>query len=191
MLGSSSTISPSSRGVCADPNQTISSIPLLSSSEQQKLLVEWNRTQEDFPEICFHQRFEAHAQATPERIAVMAGGSSLTYGELEERANRIARHLQSRGAGPEKLVALCLERSSDLVAAMLAIAKTGAAYVPLDPTYPAARIANIFEDAKPLVVLTTKSLLSVLPVKGEEETFDVICLDNLDESENIEAVASE
>ncbi len=176
------------RGVCADPNQTISSIPLLSSSEQQKLLVEWNRTQEDFPEICFHQRFEAHAQATPERIAVMAGGSSVTYAELEERANCIARHLQSRGAGPEKLVALCLERSSDLVASMLAIAKTGAAYVPLDPTYPAARIANIFEDAKPLVVLTTRSLLSVLPVKGEEETFDVICLDDLDESENIEAV---
>jgi amino acid adenylation domain-containing protein len=71
---------------------------------------------------------------------------------------------------------------------MLAIAKTGAAYVPLDPTYPAARIANIFEDAKPLVVLTTRSLLSVLPVKGEEETFDVICLDELDESKNIEAV---
>ncbi|MGB8479150.1 MAG: amino acid adenylation domain-containing protein [Acidobacteriaceae bacterium] len=176
------------RAVCADPNQTISSIPLLSSSEQRKLLVEWNRTQEEFPAICFHQRFEAHALATPERLAVIAGGTSLTYGELDERANRIASHLKSRGAGPEKLVALCLERSADLVASILAIAKTGAAYVPLDPTYPAARIANIFEDARPLVVLTTQSLLSALPVKGEEESFGVICLDDLDGPVDFEAI---
>jgi len=178
------------RAVCADPNHAIASIPLLSSAEQQKLLVDWNRTQEDFPDICFHQRFEAHAQATPERIAVIAGGTSITYGELEERANRIAGHLRSRGAGPEKLVALCLERSADLVASMLAIAKTGAAYVPLDPAYPAARIANIFEDAKPLAVLTTRSLLSVLPAKGDEESFDVICLDDLEESDNRETIQS-
>jgi amino acid adenylation domain-containing protein len=178
------------RAVCADPNQAIASIPLLSPSEQRKLLVEWNHTREDFSEICFHQRFEAHAQATPERIAVIADGTAVTYGELEERANRIASHLQSRGAGPEKLVALCLERSADLVASILAIAKAGAAYVPLDPAYPAARIANIFEDAKPLAVLTTRSLLSVLPVKGKDDSFDVICLDDLDGSENSKSLHS-
>jgi amino acid adenylation domain-containing protein len=176
------------RAVCADPNQKIASIPLLSSSERQKLLVEWNRTHKEFPDICFHQRFEAQALATPERLAVMAGETSLTYGELDERANRIASHLKSRGAGPEKLVALCLERSADLVAAMLAVAKTGAAYVPLDPTYPAARIANILEDAKPLVTLTTRSLLSVLSMEGDDETFGVICLDKLDEPDDFGTV---
>ena len=174
--------------VCADPNQNIASIPLLSSSERQKLLVDWNRTEETFPDICFHRQFEAQARATPERLAVIAGGHSLTYGELEERANRIANHLKSRGAGPENLVALCLERSADLVAAILAVAKAGAAYVPLDPSYPAARIANIFEDAKPLVTLTTQSLLSLLPAAGEHGTFDVVCLDKLDEPGDFQTV---
>ena len=179
------------RAVCADPDQNIASIPLLSSSEQQKLLVEWNRTQAEFPDICFHQRFESHAMASPERLAVIAGGTSLTYGELDERANRIASHLKSRGAGPEKLVALCLDRSADLVASILAVAKTGAAYVPLDPTYPAARIANIFEDARPLVALTTQRLLSVLPFNGEEKSFGVICLDKLDGPDACEITPTE
>ena len=178
------------RAVCSDPDQSIGSIPLLSSSERRKLLVEWNRTQEELPDICFHQQFEAHARATPDRLAVMAGRTSLTYRELEQRANRIARHLKARGAGPDKLVALCLERSADLVAAILAVAKAGAAYVPLDPTYPAARIANIFEDAQPLVALTTSSLLSVLPPQGDQKSFGVICLDTLDEPDNFGTVVA-
>jgi amino acid adenylation domain-containing protein len=172
--------------VCADPNQKIASIPFLSASERRKLLVDWNQTAADIPAICFHQQFEAHASVTPDRLAVLAGVDSLTYGELEQRANRIAELLKSRGAGPEKLVALCLPRSTDLVVAMLAVAKSGAAYVPLDPTYPAGRISNILEDAKPLVVLTTTDLLTadLLSISREQQSFPlhIIWLDKLDDS---------
>jgi amino acid adenylation domain-containing protein len=125
------------QAVCANPNQQIYSIPLLSASERQQLIVDWNRTAAEIPPICFHQRFEAHAIATPDRLAVMANGGSLTYAELDQRANRIAEELRALGAGPETLVAVCIARSTDLVAALLAVAKSGAAYVPLDPGYPA------------------------------------------------------
>lgn len=167
------------QAVCANPDQEIYSIPLLSASERQQLIVDWNRTAAEIPQICFHQQFETHAIATPDRLAVMANGDSLTYVELDQRANRIAEELRARGAGPEILVAVCIARSTDLVAALLAVAKSGAAYVPLDPGYPAGRILNIFEDAKPLVVLTTADLLSALPASGDSSSFEVICLDEL------------
>ncbi len=169
------------QAVCANPDRTIASIPLLSASERQQLIVNWNRTKAEIPAICFHRRVEAHARATPDRLAVMANGDSLTYAELDQRANRIARALRTHGAGPETLVALCVARSVDLVIALLGVAKSGAAYVPLDPAYPAGRILNIFEDASPLVVLTTTDLLPSLPVP-EKPSFEVICLDQLDES---------
>ncbi len=166
--------------VVADPQQKLASVPLLSAAERQKLLVDWNQTEAQIPDsLCFHQKFEAHARATPDRVAAMAGEDSITYRELDERASYIAEVLKSRGAGPEKLVAIYLERSLDLVAGMLAVAKSGAAYVPLDPAYPKGRIANIFEDAKLLLVLTTRHLLPGLP----EEQVEAICLDDLDELE--------
>ncbi len=165
--------------VLEDAEQKIGAIPLLSTPERQKLLVEWNRTEAPVPVgLCFHQRFEKHARETPDRVAVIAGETSLTYRELDERSERIAAWLRARGARPERLVALCLERSADLVAGMLGVAKSGAAYIPLDPAYPKGRIANIFEDAKPLVVLTSRDLLPVLP----EEAGEVICLEDLDGS---------
>jgi amino acid adenylation domain-containing protein len=163
--------------VLANPEQKLSSIPLLSASEEQKLLVDWNQTELQIPDgLCFHQQFEAHARATPDRVAVMAGDDSLTYGELDERANRLASSLRSKGAGPERLVAICLERSLDLVVSLLAVAKSGAAYVPLDPAYPKGRILNIFEEAKPLLVLTTRHLLAGLPETGTE----TLCLGEAD-----------
>jgi amino acid adenylation domain-containing protein len=170
--------------VCADANQKIAAIPLLSASERQKLLLDWNRSEAAIPDICFHRQFEAHARAAPDRLAVMAGENSLTYRELEHRANHIADELQSRGAGPGKLVALCVERSVDLVAAMLAVGKTGAAYVPLDPTYPADRITAIFEDARPLLTLTTRNLLPGLPPEARDGRLDVLCLDEVVEANN-------
>ncbi|MES2221687.1 MAG: amino acid adenylation domain-containing protein [Acidobacteriota bacterium] len=169
------------QAVCANPDQKIASIPLLSASERQQLIVEWNRTEAEIPAICFHQRVEAHARANPDRLAVMADGSSLTYSELNHRANRIAAALRIRGAVPESLVAVCIARSVDLVAALLGVAKSGAAYVPLDPTYPTGRILHILEDARPLVILTTTDLLPSLPVP-EKPSFQVICLDQFDES---------
>jgi amino acid adenylation domain-containing protein len=171
------------QAVCADPDQRIASIPLLSASERQQLIVDWNRTEAEIPAICFHQRVELHAQATPNRLAVMADGDSLTYGELDQRANRIAAELRSRGADPEKLVAISIARSTDLVAAVLGVAKSGAAYVPLDPGYPAGRILNILEDANPLVILTTTDLLTSLPTPNGSSSFEVICLDKLQDSD--------
>jgi amino acid adenylation domain-containing protein len=176
------------QAVCADPGQKTASIPLLSATERQQLLVEWNQTEAEIPAICFHQRFEMHAQATPDRVAVMAGENSLTYGELEHRANRIAAELRARGAGPEKLVGVCIARSADLIAALLAVAKSCAAYVPLDPGYPAGRILNILEDARPLVILTTSNLSPSLPVPNEGFSFDVICLDKLREDAAPESI---
>lgn len=170
------------QAVCADPGQKIASIALLSASERQQLIVDWNRTEAEIPAICFHQRVEAHALVTPDRVAVMANGDSLTYAELDQRANRMAAALRTRGAGPETLVALCIARSTDLVAALLGVAKSGAAYVPLDPGYPPGRIRNIVEDARPLVILTTTDLLPSVPVPDGSSSFEVICLDKLDES---------
>lgn len=161
--------------VCADPSQKIGSISLLDAAERQKLLTEWNRTDTAIPGWCFHESFEEHARQTPDRVAVIADGTSVTYRELNHRAGRIAASLRTRGAGPGKLVALCVERSPDLVGGMLGIAKSGAAYIPLDPAYPAGRIANIFEDAEPLVTVTTRNLLPLLP-----EGVVTLCLDDPD-----------
>src|SRR5687767_10188005 len=98
---------------------------------------------------CIHRRFERQAAATPHAIALHGPDGALTYGELNARANRLARHLCRRGVHPGALVALCLERGAPLVTAMLAVLKTGAAYVPVDPAYPAARIAFMLADAGP------------------------------------------
>lgn len=167
--------------VCAAPEQKISSIPLLSAPERHRLLIEWNRTEVRIPDdLCFHQQFKEHARATPDRVAVMAGETSLTYRELDQQANRIARVLQAGGAGPEKLVAVCLERSADLVTALLGVAKSGAAYIPLDPAYPKGRIANIFEDAQPLAVLTSGHLLTKLPEEIQTSGTQIICLEDLE-----------
>ncbi len=166
--------------VAEDATRKIGAISLLSDAERRKLLIEWNRTDAPIPAgVCFQQRFEEHACRTPARVAVIAGDCSLTYGELEKRANQIAEHLRARGAGPEKLVALCLKRSADLVAAMLGVAKSGAAYVPLDPAYPKGRISNILEDAAPLVVLTTRDLIPLLPQGPLASARQIICLDEI------------
>ncbi len=164
------------RAVVSDANVKIADIPLLSAPERNKLLYEWNSTQKDIPaELCFHQQFEKYAWAAPDRVAVKAGHAAITYGELDKKANRIAAALRARGAGPEKLVAIFEERGIDLVAAMLGVAKSGAAYVPLDPAYPKGRIENILEDAQPVAVLTSSGLLDLLPASLGES---VCLLDN-------------
>ncbi|MBT9332218.1 non-ribosomal peptide synthetase [Paracidobacterium acidisoli] len=150
--------------VVADPLQTVNEIPLLSTEERRQLLEEWNGTLEPEDEaLCFHQHFERQAQRTPDCMAVVAGTEALTYAELNERANRVAQGLRAAGAGPESLVALYAERSAHLLAGLLGILKSGAAYLPLDPVYPKQRIAQILEDAKPRVVLTQNSLGAQLP----------------------------
>ena len=163
--------------VVADVEQKVADIPLLTPSALAKLLVEWNQTETAIPAvICFHQQFEKHAALTPDRVAVMANGIATSYRELDQRANQIADALRALGAGPEKLVAIFEERGSDLIAAMLAVIKSGAAYVPLDPVYPKGRIEDILKDAQPVAIVTSSNLLKLLP----ESAGRTLCLDTLE-----------
>ncbi len=160
--------------VASDAEQKISEIPLLSSSEREDVLFTRNNTEREIPpELCFHQQFEKIALQSPDRIALNAGNVAITYGELNTSANRIAAMLRTRGAKPESLVAIFLERGIELVTAILGVAKAGAAYVPLDPAYPQRRIDDIVQDAQPVSIITNSNLLHLLPASAN----NTLCLD--------------
>ena len=131
------------------------------------------------PACCLHQWFEAQVERTPETIALLWQEEYLTYHELNRRANLLAAALQQRGVGPDFLVGLCLPRTPDLLIALLAILKASAAYVPLDPGYPAERLGFILADARVSLVLTETSCLPCLP---SHDTHDLayLCLDEMD-----------
>jgi aspartate racemase len=170
-------------GVASDPDQQISLLPLLTQAERHRMLVEWNDTRADYPRgQCVHQLFEAQVERTPEAVAVVFGDRQLTYRELNRRANRLAHYLRKRGVGPEALVAICVERSLELVVGLLGILKAGGAYVPLGPSDPKERLAFLLEDAGASLLLTTEQVLLDLP------DFDspVVRLD-----ENLEAAAGQ
>ncbi|HSE16100.1 MAG TPA: amino acid adenylation domain-containing protein [Pyrinomonadaceae bacterium] len=165
--------------VVAEPETRISSLPLLSPAEQNQLVVRLNDTAEDFPQApCLHQIFEDQIEQTPDATAVTFEGRSLTYAELNRRANQLAHRLIKLGVGPEVPVAICMERSLDLPIALMAVLKTGGAYVPLEPSYPRERVAFILEELRAPVVLTQLAV-------AEDQSFagvHVISLDgNLDE----------
>ena len=160
-------------GIVADPKQRLSDLPLLTESERQQLLVEWNNTHTEYPQVCIHQLFEAQVEQRPDAIAVVFGEQQLTYRELNCQANQLAHHLQQLGVGPEVLVGICVERSLLMVVGLLAILKAGGAYVPLDPAYPQERLAFILEDAQASVLLTQKRLVTALP----QRVARVVCLD--------------
>jgi amino acid adenylation domain-containing protein len=168
--------------VIADPARKIDEIPLLSAAERRQLVDEWNDTFEPTENaLCFHQHFERQAQETPDRIAVVAGEETLSWAELNQRANRIAHCLQAVGVGPGSLVALFAERSANLLASLLGILKSGAAYLPLDPIYPKQRVAHILEDAQPRIILSQNGLSSQLP----DNEAKVICLEEIfEQSDN-------
>ncbi len=151
-------------GVCSDPTLPFAEIDVLSEAERRELLVEWNRTARPLPGTLAHDRFEERARRAPQGTAVAAGGAlRLTYEELNARANRLAHHLRSLGALPGALVGLCLERSQEMVEAVLAVLKTGAAYVPLDPGYPAERLAFMAADAALPLLVTREEILALRP----------------------------
>lgn len=151
-------------GVAADPARPLAALPLLPSTERQQALVDWNATAAACPRgRCVHQLFEEQAGRTPNAIAVVCEDDRLTYAELDQRANRLARHLQTLGVGPETLVGLCVERTVELVVSLLAILKAGGAYVPLDPTYPRDRLAFMLRDAGVQALVTQQRLLARLP----------------------------
>ena len=139
--------------------------PLLSDAERHQLLVEWNATEADYPrDQCLHELFEAQAARTPDAIAVVHEDAQLTYAELNAKANRLAHHLRTLGVKPDALVAICVERSLDMVVGLLAILKAGGAYVPLDPAYPAERLAYMLEDSAPVAILTLTQARDRVPV---------------------------
>jgi len=143
---------------------SIAELPLLSPEERARILDRWNDTAIDFPrDATLHGLFEARADGTPGAIAATFGERELTYRELDERANRLAHHLRELGVGPDVLVGISVERSLEMVVGLLAIAKAGGAYLPMDPAYPTERIALMLEDSGVGVVLTQKRLLPALP----------------------------
>jgi len=161
-------------GIVAHPEQGVFELPLLSEPERHQLLVEWNDTQTDYPkDKCVHQLFEAQVEKTPEAIAVVFENQQLTYQALNTKANQLAYYLQSIGVKPDVLVGICLERSLEMVIGLFGILKAGGAYLPLDPAYPAARLAFMLEDAQVSVLLTQTSLIDELP----NTTAQVVCLD--------------
>ena len=150
-------------GVAADPDRPLSELPWLPDSERRQLLVDWNDTAAEVPPVCLHDLFSAQVFRTPEAPAVDFEGETLSYSELEGRANRLAWHLRRQGVGPEVLVGLAMERSFDLLVGVLAVLKAGGAYVPLDPEYPQERLAFMMSQARIPVLLTQQRLLEKLP----------------------------
>jgi amino acid adenylation domain-containing protein len=158
-----------------DREQTLlGAIPLLTEAEHQLMLVEWNATETTYPrEDCIHDLFEAQVQQTPDAVALVYGEDTLTYDELNTRANQLAHYLISLGVGPETLVGLYMERSLEMVVGIYGILKAGGAYVPLDPEYPSDRVAYMIEDTEVPVLLTQARLSENLP----QHRAKVICLD--------------
>ncbi|HEY0607123.1 MAG TPA: amino acid adenylation domain-containing protein, partial [Herpetosiphonaceae bacterium] len=151
-------------GLAADPEQRIGDLPLLTEAERHQLLVEWNATAANYPQdVCLHTLIEAQAARTPAATAVVFEGETLTYAALNDRANQLAHHLRALGVRSETHVAICIERSLDLVVGLLGILKAGGCYVPLDPSYPPERLRFMLEDAQAHVLLTQQRLLGALP----------------------------
>ncbi|MFF1789686.1 non-ribosomal peptide synthase/polyketide synthase [Kitasatospora sp. NPDC058243] len=154
------------RVAVTDPQQRLSRFGVLSAEERDDLTALGTGPEVELPAASVPELFRAQVRATPDLVALVCGDVSLTYEELDERANRLAHALVSRGAGPERLVAVALPRSAELVVAILAVLRTGAAYVPVDPEYPAARIGHMLEDAGPVLVVTDARTRDRLPEAG-------------------------
>ena len=145
--------------VVANPDEPIDRSPLLTAAERHQLLSDWKGPAASYPrDRCIHQLYEAQVERAPEAVALVFGDQRLTYRELNQRANRLAHYLRSLGAGPDVPVAICVERSLEMLVGLLAILKAGGAYVPLDPDHPTERLAYMLTDARVPVLLTTERL---------------------------------
>jgi len=154
-------------GMLRNPEQPISMLPMLTQGESRRLLHDWNATTAEYPkETSLAQLVEAQVERTPDAIAVADERRRLSFRELNARANQLAHELIGHGAGPERVVGLCVERSADLMVALLAIVKTGGAYLPLDPIFPPERLSYMLEDSGAPLLVTEKSLVATLPGFG-------------------------
>jgi amino acid adenylation domain-containing protein len=153
------------RGVAAEPDRPAREVPMLGAAERATVLRAWNATDAPAPaEACIHHRFQAQAARAPHARAVVFGDRAMTYRELNERANRLAHYLRRLGVGPETRVAICLDRGVELAVCILAVLKAGGGYVPVDPAYPAERIAYMLDDSGVAVLLTQASVIDRLDV---------------------------
>src|SRR6185369_16360694 len=159
--------------IVASVEQPVQELRLLPEVERQQLLVEWNQTSSAYPQLSIQKLFEQQAGETPEAVAVTFEDEQLSYRELNERANQLAHYLREQGVGLESLVGISLERSVELVVALLGVLKAGGAYLPLDAGYPPERLALMLGEAEVTVLLTQQSLLGRLPKPLPER---VICL---------------
>lgn len=161
----------------SDPDQQIGNLDILAPEERRSMATDWQSVSDQIPHASLPEQFEKQAALSPDAIAVVYEDQSLSYAELNERANRLARMLISEGVGPEQFVALALPRSLEMAVGLLAVLKAGAAYLPLDPDYPADRIAFMLKDAQPAFIMTnTKAAGSIPPA----ENVPKIVLDDLD-----------
>lgn len=159
-----------------NPQQQVSKIAFLTQSEMQQLTLAWNNTVAPYPqEMMLHELFERQARETPDAVAVIHADMQITYRELEQQANQLAHHLQTLGACMNVPVTICMERSIEMVVALLGVLKAGSAYIPLDPTYPPARLAFMLEDSQSPILLTQKHLRPFL----ESSAPHFVCVDAL------------
>src|SRR5262249_5273071 len=161
-------------GAVAAPERAIGSLEILAPSERNTILREWNATARAVPAVTVPALFAAQARSTPGATALVFGDTRLSYLELECRANQLAHHLRRFGVGPETVVGLCVERSAAMVVGLLGILKAGCAYLPLDPAYPAERLAFMLGDAGAAVLVTQADLRERIPADGAH----VVCLDD-------------
>lgn len=161
-------------GIVANPDARLSDLPLLTTAEHQQIFVEWNQTDRKCTnDRCFHSCFEAQVQYDPKAIAIVSEQGSLTYGELNQQAFRLAQTLRQMGVQADSLIGLCVDRSADMVIGILGILKAGGAYVPLDPSYPSDRLHFMLTDTQVSILLTQSWLVESLPASPAK----ILCLD--------------
>jgi amino acid adenylation domain-containing protein len=161
------------QAAASDPSQPLSRLPVLTAQERRTMLADWNATKSPYRRECLHELFAAQAARSPEAVAVQAESGQMTYGELERRSNQLAHELIAAGVAPGGLVGMCLERSLELPVAMLAVLKAGAAYVPIDPSYPPERQELMLVDTGASVLLTEARFVGVASIEG----MALVCVD--------------
>lgn len=173
------------RSIVANPAQQISKLNLLPGDERKRILVDWNQTQLEYDHHdTIPRAFERQVAAHPEQLALVVQGSALTYRDLNSRANQLSRYLTEKGLQPGQYVGVFCERSVDMVVSLLAILKAGAAYLPLDPEYPQARIRYVVEDAKPPFIVTQSALVERL----QDVPAELIALDTIADALQLMAI---
>lgn len=162
------------KNVAVIADRPISTLLILSEQEREQLLFHWNATSKVYPhDLCIHQLIEERAELQPNAVAVVFEDQSLTYHQLNAKANQLAHFLHAQGVGPEVLVGVCIERSLEMIIGLVAVLKANGAYVPIDPRYPSEHIAHMLEDAKLQIVLTQEELQGLLPTQTNRTNLDM------------------